>query len=292
MIALAAALSAIAIAGRAPSGSAAALGSFHSLVDQYFDFYFSSHPSQGTSAGLHQYDRMLEDYSAAARQREIRGFKDFLGQFESLDGSRLPGGQAADREWLISSIHSGLLELEDIQMWRKDPGHYSGNLTNSIFVIMKRDYAPLNARLRSVIERENKIPRALELGRQSLENPPRIYVDIALEQLPDETDFFRNDVPRAFSGVADEGLLREFKAANQKVITAFEDYRKYLEDSVLPRANGDFRLGAENYRRKLLYDEMVDIPLDRLLEIGYQDLHRNQEALKKAAATIDSRRPL
>src|SRR5437773_170894 len=153
---------------------------FNTLVDKYFDFYFSFHPSEATAEGFHQYERKLEDYSAAA-------------------------------------------------------------------------YA-----------------------RQNLQNPPKIYTEIALEQLPDEADFFRKDVPEAFSAVTDPKLLAEFKVANQGVIDAFESYQKYLHDSILPNANGDFRLGPENYKKKLLYDEMVDIPLDRLLAMGYENLHQNQ----------------
>jgi len=263
---------------------------FNLLVDKYFDSYFSFHPTDATAAGFHQYDQKLEDYSAAAHEQQIRGLKEFLSEFEAIDGSRLPADTAADREWIISSIHSGLLELENIQMWKKDPDHYTGAVTNSIFVIMKRNYAPPEDRLRSVIERDRQIPKALEYARQNLKNPPNIYTQIALEQLPDETDFFRKDVPEAFSSVKDPKLLAEFKASTQGVIEAFGSYQKYLQESVLPHANGDFRLGAENYRKKLLYDEMVDIPLDRLLAIGFDDLHRNQEALKKVAAQIDPKR--
>ena len=58
----------------------------------------------------------------------------------------------------------------------------------------------------------------------------------------------------------------------------------------MPRSQGDFRIGAENYRNKLLYDEMVDTPLDRLLAVGYEDLHRNQAELKRVAAQIDPNR--
>ena len=61
------------------------------------------------------------------------------------------------------------------------------------------------------------------------------------------------------------------------MIAALKDYEKFLQDRLLPRSNGDFRLGAENYAKKLPYEEMVDIPLDRLLEIGYDDLHANQQ---------------
>jgi uncharacterized protein (DUF885 family) len=269
---------------------APAVTDFNTLVDQYFDFYFSFRPTEATAAGFHQYDSKLEDYSAVAQEKQIVGLKDYLAKFEALDGTKLPADASADRDWIVSSIHSELLELENIQMWRKDPDHYSGSVTNSIFVIMKRNYAPPEERLRSAIEREKQIPKALEFARQNLKNPPKVYTEIALDQLPDDTDFFRHDVPDAFSVVTDQNLLAEFKSANQAVIDAFASYQRYLQDFVLPHANSDFRLGAENYRKKLLYDEMVDIPLDRLLAIGYEDLHRNQEALKKAAAEIGSKR--
>ena len=263
---------------------------FDRLVNTYFDFYFFSHPSEGTAAGLHQYDRQLEDYSAQAQQKQIQGLKDFLTKFEAIAASKLPADKAADLAWIISSIHSDLLELESIQMWRKDPDYYSGRADNCVFVIMKRNYAPPEERLQAVIEREKQIPRLLEIGGQNLENPPKIYTEIALEQLPDETDFFRNDVPGAFVAVTDRSLIAQFKAANQDVISALESYQKYLQNSVLPRSNGNFRLGESDYRKKLLYDEMVDIPFDRLLAIGYEDLHRNQEELKKVAAQIDPKR--
>ena len=263
---------------------------FNVLVDQYFDFYFPLHPSEGTAAGFHQYDHQLEDYSASARDQQTRGLQEFLVKLSAVDRSKLPQDTAADLDWIISSIHSELLELQDIQMWKKDPGIYSGGVTNSIFLIMKRNFAPAEERLRSVIERERRIPKALEAARSNLQNPPKIYVEIELEQLPDETDFFRKDVSEAFSAVKDPKLLSEFKVANQSVIEAFESYQKFLKETLLPKSNGEFRLGEENYRKKLLYDEMVDIPIDRLLEIGYADLHRNQEAMKAEAAQIDAKR--
>jgi uncharacterized protein (DUF885 family) len=260
---------------------------FNALVDKYFDFYFSVHPTGGTAAGLHQYDSQLEDYSALAEQKQVQRLKGLLAQFERVDRSKLPPDTAADCDWLISSIHSDLLELESVQMWRKDPDTYTTGVTNSIFVLIKRNYAPPEERLRSLIAREQEIPKALEAARQNLNNPPKIYAEIALEQLPDDTDFFRSDVPEAFSSVRDQNLLAQFRAANDGVLNALGSYQKYVHDSVLPQAHGNFRLGAENFRKKLLYEEMVDIPLDRLLAIGYHDLHKNQAELKKVAAQID-----
>jgi uncharacterized protein (DUF885 family) len=97
-------------------------------------------------------------------------------------------------------------------------------------------------------------------------------------------------VPAAFKTVADGKLLEEFRASNQAVIEGLTDYGQFLKTSLLPKSRGDFRLGGENYSKKLLYDEMVDTPLDKLLEIGYQNLRQNQQALRETAARIDSKR--
>jgi len=45
---------------------------FDYLSSQYFDsILFKFAPTEGTAAGLHQYDSQLEDYSAAGVQREV-----------------------------------------------------------------------------------------------------------------------------------------------------------------------------------------------------------------------------
>jgi uncharacterized protein (DUF885 family) len=263
---------------------------FNALVDQYFDSYFATNPTNATQSGFHQYDAKLEDYSAAARKREIAELKDYLAKFEKLDRANLPADSAADLGWIKSSIHGNLLELETIQGWKKDPDTYTAGVTNAIFLVMKRNYAPPEDRLRSVIARERQFPKVFAAARVNLLNPPRIYTEIALEQLPDVIDFYRKDVPEAFSQVKDAQLVAEFKASNQATVAEFQSYQKFLHDTVLPRSHGRFQLGAETYRKKLLYDEMVDIPLDRLLEIGFADLRRNQQQMKVVAAQIDSKR--
>jgi uncharacterized protein (DUF885 family) len=112
-------------------------------------------------------------------------------------------------------------------------------------------------------------------------------VDVALEQVPGLIGFFQKDVPEAFKDVKDPALLKEFRASNQKVMDELKSFQQWMEKDLKPRAHGDFRIGADNYRKKLLYDEAVDIPLDQLLEIGMANLRQNQQAFKETAAKID-----
>jgi uncharacterized protein (DUF885 family) len=134
------------------------------------------------------------------------------------------------------------------------------------------------------------MPRLLQSARENLKNPPRIYTEIALEQMPGIVSFFQNDVPAAFKDVSDPTLVAEFQETNRAAIEALTSYAAFLKTDLLPRSRGEFRIGAETYRKKLLYDEMVEIPLDRLLAIGMEDLRRNQQEFTRVAAQVDASR--
>jgi uncharacterized protein (DUF885 family) len=263
------------------------------LVDQYFDdYYFPFHPTAGTSAGFHRYDTQLEDYSRAGVEAEIKALKQARGKIEGFSANGLTAEQQSDRELVLHEIDGRLLELEHIQQWERNPDRYAGGITYSVFLIMSRNFAPPEERLRSVIARERLMPKVFEAARANLANPPKIYTQVALMQLPGIIHFFQQDVPAAFKEVKDRKLLAEFNQSNQAVIESLGAYQKWLKDDLLPRSNGDFRIGAENYRKKLLYDEMVDTPLDELLKLGYADLRHNQQWLKETAARIDPSKTL
>ncbi|HKD44943.1 MAG TPA: DUF885 domain-containing protein [Candidatus Angelobacter sp.] len=266
---------------------------FDQVAEPYFDeYYFKFNPTAGTAAGFHQYDDQLEDYSRGSIERQIAVLKKFKESFSQVDKHLGSEDYQSRIDWRLvqNDINSRLLTLEEIRPWEKNPDLYSSSITNSIFLIMARTFAPPGQRLKSVIAREKQIPAAFQAARQNLKNPPPIFVDVALEQIPGIISFFQKDVPEAFKQVEDPALLKEFHDANQKVIDELKSYQQWLEQDLKPRAHGDFRLGADNYRKKLLYDEDVDIPLDRLLEIGMADLRRNQQAFKETAAKIDPSR--
>jgi uncharacterized protein (DUF885 family) len=261
---------------------------FDSLVDRYFDSYFKFHPTDGTDSGFHQYDKQLEDFSRQSLQTEISALKAFQTEFSHFQRSQMSEQARGDFDYLENTIKARLLDLEAVQPWRKDPDLYTHVVSRSVFLLMKRRFAPPEDRLRSLIEREKQIPGVLKSGRTNLSTPPRVFTEVALEQLPDTIEFFRKDVPASFSEVRDSELLGEFKAANLSAIRALTSYQAFLQRKLLPASKGNFRIGAENFRKKLLYEEMVDIPLDRLLEIGYSDLRRNQERLNDVARQIDA----
>lgn len=261
------------------------------LSDQYFEqVYFKYAPTLGTAAGLHQYDPQLEVYSAANVQREIAALHAWEKKIGSLDASALDAEPAADREILLNQIRSSLLQLEVIRSWEKNPDNYSSGVTNSIFTLMERPYAPVNTRLRAAVARERQMPQVFADARANLKNPPRIYTEIALEQIDGLVSFFQDDVPDAFAAADDTQAKADFAKTNAAVIAALQSYGQWMKTDLLPRSNGDFRWGADTYAKALAYNEMVDTPLDRLLQVGLDDLHRNQAEFARVAKEVDPTR--
>ena len=265
--------------------------SFDALVDDFFAHaYFNFSPTNGTQAGFHQYDTQLEDYSRAQMvEAQTAALKKYEAQIAQVNPATLDLYTRGDREMLLNYIRATLHALENVRFWEKNPDIYSSGITASAFVIMSRQFASQPDRLRSLIAREKQMPRVLIEARANLKNPPKVYVDVAIEQMPGSISFFEKDVPQAFSKVTDQKLLSQFHQSNAAVIQAMREYEAWMKSDLLPRAHGDFRLGADNYRKKLLYEEMVDTPLDKLLAIGYADLRRNQKMFRDVAAQINAK---
>jgi uncharacterized protein (DUF885 family) len=260
---------------------------FHYLTNQYFDAWFRFNPTAGTADGFHQYDMQLEDYSAKAEAEQIAFLHSYDKKISAIDPSALDADDSADLQVLENNIKSQLLSLETIRNWQKNPDNYSSGIANSTFVIMERTYAPANTRLRAVVAREQKMPQVLLEARQNLKDPPRIFTEIALEQIEGNISFFQHDVPSAFTDADDASTRAAFAKSNAAVIGALKDYGAWLKSDLLPRSNGDYKLGVEVFEKKLLYDEMVDIPLDHLLDVAYADMHKNQAEFARIAKEVD-----
>jgi len=263
---------------------------FQKVSDEYFDqVYFHYGPTNGTSVGYHQYDAQLEDYSRKTIDAEIAALKSFEQRIEAIHPDNSAGDfvPRSDREIVLGNIRSTLLTLETIRPWEKNADNYSSTCANGAFVLMERKFAPPDERLRSLVERERQMPKLLAEARVNLKNPPRIFTEIAIEQLPGIIGFFEHDVPLAFADAKDPALKAEFAKTNATVIAALKDYLNWLKTDLLARSNGDFRIGAEAFRKKLEYDEMVDLPLDKLLGIAWADLRKNQAHFKQVAAELE-----
>ena len=265
-------------------------GPFTALASEYLEDIFRRQPTQATDLGIHKYDDQLENYSRQGVMDAISAARGFRDRVNAIDPSALSLDKQLDREQLLHAIDSRILTLAVVRPWAKDADSYSSGLTNTAYVMIKRRFAPAEERLRKLIAREKAMPAALLEARKNIENPPQIYTQIAIEQIDGNRAFFESAVPGGFKEVKDQALLDEFKKTNDAVIAALVDYKKWLQDDLLKRSKGEFAFGQDTYRRKLLADEMIDVPLDELLAIAERDLRRNQASFAEVAHNIDAKK--
>lgn len=261
---------------------------WNALVDEFLEkVYFPQNPSVATLDGIHKYDAELEEYSKVGVESQIRVLREYEAKVKNFSAAGLRLVDEADREILLGQIRSELLTKGTLRPLEKNPDVYSGRVTSSVYLLMIRKFASPDERLRSVVAREKKIPGILQLARENLKNPARVSTEIAIEQLPGIIGFFEKDVPAAFADAQDQEVRAAFAKSNADAIAALQAYLDWLKSDLLARSNGDFRIGGENFSKKLHYEEMVDTPLDRLVEIGLADLGKNQAEFQRIAKELD-----
>jgi len=268
----------------APAVGAAPAASWDALAARYVDWNFRAHPARAVYAGLHQFDGQVRDFSRAALARDAEALRGFRREMAAVDPASLPEVKRLEREVLLAAVDRELFSLEDARLPFRSPVAYGHDLSPSIYVT--RPYAPLEVRARAFAAYARRVPQVARQARENLETPmPRTFVGIGRIAAGGLARYLAEDAQQAFAAVADPALRAEVKAAGDAAAAAMKDLDAYFAEQE-KTANDAFALGPERFLRLLRATERVELPLDRLEEIGRKDLERNLAALKEACARV------
>ncbi len=259
---------------------------FEARAVDYINTYLAAHPLQGTALGLHEYDGKITDYSRLSLDAELHRLRRFDDVLAKFDPAKLSPRQSIDLRILQAAVKKDLFEMQDMSIFERNPMVYAGAADVNVYI--KRNFAPLDDRVRSLAAIESQIPNILIAARTNLnETLPKPFVELAIQIARGSADFLKKDLVAAVSGVKDEQVRVAFQEANRKAASALNDYAAWLEREKLPKASLDFALGEEKFRRFLAQTELVDLPPEKILEIGMAQLKAEQDAFAEAAKKID-----
>lgn len=263
---------------------------FADLTNDYFLAMFEYSPTAATAAGLHTYDAKLDDLSATAVANRIAKLKTFQARLAAVKTQT--ADDAVDAEFLASQINAEVYDLETLQTWKRNPMHYIELAGGAVDGLMKRDFAPPQARLQLVTARLKQLPSAYEAMQANVSNPPKEFTDLAIRMTKGTVQFLEKDVAawatEASSG--DATALAEFKKADEAALTALKTAAAWLSSDLKAASKGDYSIGADAFSKKLLYEEMVDIPLNKLLAIGEANLEKDYRKFLEVADRIDPKK--
>jgi uncharacterized protein (DUF885 family) len=265
---------------------------FPHFVDDYLAYLYEVLPSQASGDGVHLHDDLLEDLSRPAVEAHTRALAGFGRRLQQIDPALLPPAEQVEHRIVAANIEARVHELETVRSWERNPQMYADILGLSLAGQALFAYAPEADRARRVVSKLRQVPRVVQAARDNIRDCPGIFVKIGLETWRGVLKFVEADLPRAFSTLDDLHILGDLADTSTEAATAINAYLEYLEIDLGPRAKASFRLGRENFERKLKLEEGISISAERLLAIALRELQEVQEEFRSVAGRMNGGDPL
>ena len=235
---------------------------FQNLADEYISDLTNFSPVSATLIGDHSADHELDQVDAEARAEVRALLLDYLNALEAIDPDKLSRANQVDASLLTQQLRASLWELDELQEWAWNPLYYINLSGSGIYGLVARDFAPVEQRLRSVSARLQQLPRFLEQAREQIEagRVPKVHAETAVRQNLGLNSIIDTMVlPQA--AVLGSEQRNELDAAIETAKNALAQHQTWLEETLLPAATGEFRIGAQLYDAKLAF--ALNSPLSR-----------------------------
>ncbi len=245
-------------AGHAAEEQDAALAAFFRAD---LEAQFQLHPYMATELGDHRFDDRLDDVSPAARSRWKEQTQGSLAELpRRVDYQKLSRAGQIDYEILQKNLRTSLWLTENFDAYATDPRSYSGLISGSIFSLLTQSTLPGETNLEHAIARIREVPKVIAAARASLQNPPRVYVETAIQQNRGAIRFYETEV---FELAGKSRQRPALKAAVDTLLPTLRAYQDFLEHDLLPRANGEWRIGRDKFYKKFELETDAGITEDQ-----------------------------
>jgi len=260
------------------------------VADEFIRGYLAARPLEATALGFHEFDGRINEYTRLAIDAELARLVRFEDRLQKFDIAKLGPRAAIDLRLLQAAIKKELFLIRDLAMYEQNPMVYARALDVGVYV--KRKYAPIEDRVRSIIIVENQASNIIIAAKTNLaEVLPKPHVELAIQLARGASEFLKKELIEGLVDLKDESLRTAFMQSNRRAATALSDYAAWLEKEKLPKATPAFAIGEEKYQRFLAQVELIDLPPAKILELGLAELKNLQEVFAQAARQIDETRP-
>ena len=246
-------------------------GKFEKTLNTYLDKLWKFYPTAATLAGYHNYDNKLEDLSEKTLDKRHEALGDFNQKFVAkIDKFELSPEVQIDHEIIIDAIDFEFFRHENLVPWEYNPIFYNDILNNCIRSLLTKEFAPIETRAKNAADRLKALPKLIKQAKKNLKTPPQIFTETAIKQFPGIINFYKNELPQLIEETPADS---KSKLQNNltKVLPALEDYQSFLQNELLPRSTGNFRLGQQAHTRLLRLTLQNDLPLQELINRATAD---------------------
>ena len=262
---------------------------FNALSEEFVEVSMRHNPVAATRSGIHDYDHQLPDDSPEGFQDRaawLRGMDQRL--VASVPWDELPTGPRVDYALMRSAIAAARADLEEIRVPARNPVMYSETAMSGLFLLVAREFAPLEERKEAILSRLMAIPDYLDAARANLQHVPELFVRIAIEVNgcgPEFVDEVVRTLLRSFPGEAER-----IEHAGGRARAGFFRYQTFLEQELGPRAGGSFAIGERWMNYKLEREHLLSMDCNYLEAFGREHVASTAAALEHEARRLDPSR--
>jgi uncharacterized protein (DUF885 family) len=258
---------------------------FQKIAKDYVDGLLQAHPEYATELGDHRLDDKLTDYSAEARAKQLARAKEFRDRLKGFDDfTKLTGANQVDVRILRENIDNEIFDFEELKDAEWNPLVYNQSLANALYLLVARDFAPAAQRVPNLRKRMEGIPKVIEQAKKNLQHPPRVYTETAIEQIQGAVSLVREGLAPLLEQAPQ--TKKEIAPVQDATAKALEEYKTWLQKDLLPRSDGDFRIGADKFRKKLRFALASDLSMEEIMKRAQADLQQTQAAIYETALPL------
>lgn len=251
---------------------------FEKLASAYISELIKMNPERATSLGEHKDDGKLNDYSLDGIGKNRALTEKYLTELNRIDFAKLSKINNVDARILKHNLEAAIFRIDELREYEWNPQGY--NVGGAINALISRDFAPLKERLTNAKSRLEGIPAVIAAAKANLKNPPRVHTETAIQQNKGVISLIKGDLQMF---IDQAGMKAELAPSQEKAVKALEEYGAWLEKDLLPRSNGEFRLGDAKFRKKLKFSLQSDLTKEQILENGMRDLKATQDKMFQIA---------
>jgi uncharacterized protein (DUF885 family) len=247
---------------------------FGRRVDAFLDEYFHLDPIRATEAGNHDHDAEWPDLTDAGRRKRLAFYERWRDELRAIDPGELEPADRIDCDLLLMELDAGTFAEERLREDAWDALSWIYLLGGGIFPLLAREFAPLGTRLASVAARLEGIPAVVDAAIAALGSLPdrpasRFHTETALRQLPGVTELADDALRAADEGAGEDAVAAvrpRLEGAAAAAKEALDRFEAFLRDDLLPRSEGEGRIGETLFAEKLRHTlKIPELTPDRVL---------------------------
>jgi uncharacterized protein (DUF885 family) len=236
------------------------------IFRDWLDEECKRHPVFSSQQGNREFDGLMDDLTPEARQADRDRDANTLTSLKQFAGTKsLTRNSAIDLEIWQSFLQYRLWQAANSDDFANDPRIYLIYCSDSVFGLFTQSTLPKHRNIANATTRIAAIPKVIEAAKRSIKNPPKELTEVAIKRTEGAISFYEKDI----FAIADESpQVSSLSTPARQAAVALREYKRFLEEEVLPRSTGEWRIGKAKFSEKLAMELDAGLTAQQVIDIA------------------------